>query len=141
MFLPMAHSEVLMSLSKILKDPAYYALGFVIFCIIWVVYQRFFSPLADVPGPFWASITRFWYFNRAAAEDMHRYTKDLHKKYGMVQKICGPDSNIEYNVGPLVRIAPDEVSCSEPAAMKTIYAVNAGYTKVGPRNLPNIAQS
>jgi hypothetical protein len=32
--------------------------------------------------------------------------------------------------GPLVRIAPDEVSCSEPEAMKAIYAANAGYTKV-----------
>ncbi|KAH6683345.1 cytochrome P450 oxidoreductase [Halenospora varia] len=103
---------LLTPLLEVLKTPVYYPLGFGIFCVVWVIYQRFFSPLADVPGPFWASITRFWYFNRAAAEDMHRYTKELHKKYG-----------------PLVRIAPDEVSCSEPAAMKTIYAVNAGYTK------------
>jgi hypothetical protein len=29
-----------------------------------------------------------------------------------------------------VRIAPDEVSCSEPEAMKIIYAVNSGYFKV-----------
>jgi hypothetical protein len=34
------------------------------------------------------------------------------------------------STGPLVRIAPNEVSVSDPAAMKAIYAVNAGYTKV-----------
>lgn len=31
--------------------------------------------------------------------------------------------------GPIVRIAPDEVSISDPAALKLIYAVNAGFTK------------
>ncbi|KAL3417395.1 hypothetical protein PVAG01_11395 [Phlyctema vagabunda] len=78
----------------------------------WIVYQRFLSPLADVPGPFWASVTRFWYFHRISAGDMHRYTKDLHRQYG-----------------PLVRIAPDEVSCSDPEAKDIIYATNKGYTK------------
>jgi F0F1-type ATP synthase epsilon subunit len=34
-----------------------------------------------------------------------------------------------------VRIAPNEVSVSDPAAMKQIYAVNAGYTKVRSPNI------
>lgn len=54
----------------------------VAFCVGWVVYQRLFSPLAKIPGPFWASISRLWYLQRINAEDMHRYTKKLHEKYG-----------------------------------------------------------
>jgi hypothetical protein len=31
--------------------------------------------------------------------------------------------------GPLVRIAPNELSCSDPKAIKTIYGINNGYIK------------
>jgi hypothetical protein len=32
--------------------------------------------------------------------------------------------------GPLVRIAPNEVSVSDPAAVKIIYNIKSGFTKV-----------
>ncbi|KAI5785117.1 cytochrome P450 [Pyronema domesticum] len=113
-----------MLLSALLSNPLFYPIAFVISVTGWVVYQRVFSPYAKIPGPFWASITRFWYLNRIIEEDMHQYTKQLHKKYG-----------------PLVRIAPNEVSVSEPAAMKQIYAINAGYTKTDfyPTQAPNLS--
>jgi hypothetical protein len=65
---------------------------------------------------------------------MHWYTKELHKKYGTAGCLL-LDAYILANslsTGPLVRIAPNEVSVSDPAAMKAIHAVNAGYTKVHP---------
>lgn len=76
----------------VLKEPVSYPIAFAVFSIGWVIYQRWLSPLADVPGPFWASISRAWYFRRAVAEDMHRCTKELHKKYGKLSIL------LEYNV-------------------------------------------
>lgn len=32
----------------------------VIFPISYVIYQRHFSPLGKIPGPFWASVTPLW---------------------------------------------------------------------------------
>lgn len=56
--------------------------AFLSFLIGWVVYQRFLSPYEGIPGPFWASISRFWYLQRIEAGDMHRVTKELHRIYG-----------------------------------------------------------
>ena len=107
---------------------AFYPAVGAVCCVAWILYQRFWSPLAGIPGPFWASVSRLWYLYRISAKDMHRYTKALHKKYGMLHHV-----RLRFLLifqGPLVRIAPDEVSCSEPAAMRTIYAVHGGFTKV-----------
>ncbi|GME65169.1 Pisatin demethylase [Neofusicoccum parvum] len=93
-------------------NPTLYVFSFVVFCVGWIVYQRCFSPLARIPGPFWASISRLWYLQRINAEDMHRYTKWLHEQYG-----------------PIVRIAPNECSVCDAQAWKEIYAVSGGYTK------------
>ncbi|KAA8895566.1 cytochrome P450 [Sphaerosporella brunnea] len=101
-----------MLLAAALANPLFYPAALVVAAAGWVVYQRVFSPYAGIPGPFWASVTRFWYLRRVIAEDIHRCTKSLHQRYG-----------------PIVRIAPDEVSISDPAAMKQIYAVTGGFTK------------
>ncbi|KAA8907976.1 cytochrome P450 [Sphaerosporella brunnea] len=113
-----------MFVATLLSNPLFYPIAIVLSVAGWFYYQRVLSPYAGVPGPFWASLTRFWYLNRINAQDMHRYTKMLHKQYG-----------------PLVRIAPNEVSVSDPAAMKQIYAVNAGYTKTDfyPTQAPNLS--
>ena len=76
---------IVTTLSKaLLCNPLFYPSAIVVAAVTWVVYQRVFSPYAGIPGPFWASITRFWYLNRINAEDMHQYTKMLHKKYSML---------------------------------------------------------
>lgn len=62
--------------------PILCSVSLVAFCFGWIVYQRFLSPLAQIPGPFWASISRLWYLRKINAEDMHRYTKRLHDRYG-----------------------------------------------------------
>jgi hypothetical protein len=72
-----------MLIATALSNPLFDAAALVLAAVGWVVYQRVFSPYAGIPGPFWASITRFWYLRRINAEDFHRYTKELHKKYGM----------------------------------------------------------
>ena len=60
--------------------------------LLYVVYQRFFSPLAGIPGPFWASLSRLWYAYIVWKGNMHQVLPGLHRKYGDV-----------------VRIAPNEV--------------------------------
>lgn len=80
------------------------ALACSIYSLLWVVYTRAFHPLHKIPGPFWASVTRIWYTAASINGDMEHVQRALHKKHG-----------------PLVRIAPDEVICADPEAIKTIY--------------------
>jgi len=62
----------------------------VVALVAYVVYQRFFSPLAKVPGPFWASLTRLWMMKHSWDGDMHRVMIDLHEKDGKLVR-TGPN--------------------------------------------------
>ncbi|KAL6238012.1 cytochrome P450 [Aspergillus navahoensis] len=81
--------------------------GCLTYWIIWIIYTRWFHPLARFPGPFWAFVSR--------AEKTQR---KLHEKYG-----------------PVVRIAPNELVTSDPAAAKTFYTVKSGTGKAGSSNV------
>lgn len=65
--------------------------------------RRYFSPLSDIPGPFWASTSRLWHIVRIIKGRVSQDTLELHEQYG-----------------PFVRIAPDEVSVSHPDAPKQL---------------------
>jgi len=83
-----------------------------VYWILWIAYARTLHPLASVPGPFWASVTRLWYMYRIYVGDMEKVQRDLHKKYGV-----------------LIRIAPNEVSTAEPTAIPKIYRNQRPLTK------------
>ncbi|OJJ56962.1 hypothetical protein ASPSYDRAFT_47235 [Aspergillus sydowii CBS 593.65] len=74
----------------------------------WIIYARWFHPLAKFPGPFWASITRVWTVLHVLPGDAEKAQKKLHERYG-----------------PVVRIAPNELITSDPGAMKTLYGVKS----------------
>lgn len=78
-----------------------------------LVYLRYLSPYRDVPGPFLATISPLWRLRGALNGSLHKDITAAHRKYG-----------------PIFRIAPDEVSISDPEAIKTIYAHGAGFIKV-----------
>ncbi|THX98745.1 cytochrome P450 [Aureobasidium pullulans] len=78
----------------------------------YVVYQRFFHPLASVPGPFWASLSRLWITKHSWDGDMHRTMIALHEKHG-----------------PIVRNGPNEVSIADLSAIKTIYGAGTKFRK------------
>ncbi|EFY94948.2 cytochrome P450 [Metarhizium robertsii] len=61
------------------------------------VLRRYFSAISDVPGPFWASITRLWHIYYIYNGDHNTRVMELHEKHGH-----------------FVRIAPNEVSISHP---------------------------
>ncbi|KAL3487019.1 cytochrome P450 [Aspergillus germanicus] len=78
----------------------------------WIFYARFFHPLAKIPGPFWASISRYWLAYQVSTGKADVIQRGLHGKYG-----------------PVVRIASDEISISDPTAVKIIYGIKSGFTK------------
>lgn len=69
-----------------------------------IMYNTFFHPISNVPGPLLAKYTNFWltkhYFQSTWMEDVVQ----LHKTYG-----------------PVVRIAPNEISFVDDAALKELY--------------------
>lgn len=80
--------------------------------VLWIVYCRLLHPFAGIPGPFSASFSRLWIGSAVAGGGAEHLQRALHKKHG-----------------PLVRIAHDEVSVSDPSAVKTIYNIKSGFTK------------
>ncbi|KAI1858918.1 hypothetical protein JX265_005747 [Neoarthrinium moseri] len=85
-------------------------------CVSFLWYRllrnKFKNGLADLPGPPLASWTRFWMLwdvNKGG----HMYTmRELHRVHG-----------------PIVRIAPNNVSIADSAAIKSIYSPSAKFTK------------
>jgi hypothetical protein len=84
----------------------------ILYWALWVVYARTLHPLASIPGPFLASITRGWYMYRIYVGDMHEVQRRLHEQYG-----------------PIIRIGPNEVSTSELSAIPKIYRNQAPLSK------------
>ncbi|BCS20834.1 cytochrome P450 [Aspergillus puulaauensis] len=79
-----------------------------VFCLltyatVWIIYTRWFHPLARFPGPFWASVSRVWTVLHFLPGDAEKTQRKLHEKYG-----------------PVVRIAPNELVTSDPQAVKTL---------------------
>lgn len=48
----------------------------------WIIYTRFAHPLHDIPGPIWASITRFWLVYKVSTGKAEYDQRDLHEKLG-----------------------------------------------------------
>jgi hypothetical protein len=62
-------------------------------CVFYQLIGILLDPLRDIPGPFFARFTRWWYFNEIWKGSFERTEIELHKRYG-----------------PIVRIAPREYS-------------------------------
>jgi hypothetical protein len=84
-------------------------------CLAYIVYQRFFAPLANVKGPFLASLTPLWKLHAFNKGNFHETILEVHQKHGSI-----------------VRIAPSEVIISDKAAVREIYSTVQGkdYLKV-----------
>jgi hypothetical protein len=76
-------------------------------------YLRYLHPYRDIPGPLLATISPLWRLQRALDGTLHHDITTAHRKYGKI-----------------FRISPDEVSISDPEAIKVIYSHGAGFTKV-----------
>lgn len=85
---------------------------------LWLVKNRYHNGLHKYPGPFLASLTDWWRFFDVYGRRPETTHRLLHKKYGDV-----------------VRLGPNTLSFSDPRALKPIYGLNKGFTKV-PRSHP-----
>ncbi|KAJ6015172.1 hypothetical protein N7540_009763 [Penicillium herquei] len=87
--------------------------------ILWVGIQvalklghAIFSPLKNIPGPFWTRLTSLWYFNQLYNGKFEHENIRLHQTYG-----------------PIVRIAPNQYSISDVSAIKTVYGSGSKFPK------------
>ena len=83
----------------------------------YVFYQRFISPLAKVPGPLGASLSRLWLVKHTREGRLHRELLELHAQHG-----------------PLVRIAPNELSVADLDAVRKIYGMPYSMASAGQEN-------
>ena len=81
--------------------------------LIYLAKKRFHHGLQKYPGPFLASLTDWWRFFDVLGRRPDITHIKLHQKYG-----------------DIVRLGPNALSFASPAALKTIYGPNKGFTKV-----------
>lgn len=86
---------------------------FLIF-VAYLVSNRFNHGLQKYPGPFLASLTDWWRFVDVWGRRPDITPIKLHRQHGDV-----------------VRLGPNALSFADPKALKTIYGLNKGFTKVG----------
>ena len=77
------------------------------------MYNVYFHPLAKFPGPRLAGLSRLWYCWYCLRGDLVYVLDDAHKKYGDV-----------------VRIAPNELSYTDPEVWNEIYGHRSGKNEV-----------
>ncbi|PNP82141.1 hypothetical protein FNYG_04330 [Fusarium nygamai] len=71
--------------------------------LVNVIYNIFFHPLAKLPGPFLAKLTKFWLFSEELGGDAANTLARLHKKHGQ-----------------LIRVSPNEVAINNRDVFTTI---------------------
>lgn len=74
-----------------------------------ILYDLFFHPLHNIPGPVWGKFTRFPFWISGLMGNQHRFMHGLHQKYGSV-----------------VRFSPDELSYTDAQAWKDIHGYQKG---------------
>ncbi|OTB01706.1 hypothetical protein M426DRAFT_63551 [Hypoxylon sp. CI-4A] len=83
-----------------------------LFIVVRIIYVRYASPLREYPGPFLASFSRLWKVISTASEHTHLDHIALHRKYG-----------------PVVRVAPNELSFASPTVARNILSAGKRFYK------------
>lgn len=78
--------------------------------VVHVTYNLYFHPLRDYPGPKLAAATRLPWYRALLGGQISYWTKQLHDQYG-----------------PVVRLAPNEISYTTAEAWKDIYSHRPGH--------------
>jgi len=81
--------------------------------ITWLVRNKFRHGLNKYPGPLAAGFTDWWRFYDVYKRKPERTHIELHRIHG-----------------DIVRLGPNVLSFANPEAIKTIYGLNKGFTKV-----------
>lgn len=98
-------SNTMLLIENILRYPVLALLVLVIAALsYYIIYQRFFHPLAAYPGPFLASLTDLWQVHQFLTLKQPYHLTELHARYGQV-----------------VRYGPDKLSVTDEAAVPIVY--------------------
>jgi hypothetical protein len=84
--------------------------------VLWLcslLLTTFRGDLRHIPGPFFAKFSPLWRLRLVWNGEAHRKFPKIHEKYG-----------------PIVRIAPNVLAISDPAAIATIYGISSKFLKV-----------
>ncbi|KAF4878426.1 Cytochrome P450 monooxygenase lolP1 [Colletotrichum siamense] len=87
-------------------------IGLPIFVAFLVWEFRSWYRLRKIPGPFLASVSVLWQLKKAVGGTYHEHLNDVARKYG-----------------PLARIGPNELLCTDPDSLRKMSAVRSPYTK------------
>ena len=93
----------------------HWATAVAIAIVAWLVRNRFNHGLQKYPGPVLASLTNWWRFWDVLGRRPDITHVKLHRQHG-----------------DIVRLGPNVLSFADPKALKTIYGLNKGFTKVIP---------
>ncbi|KAL9117373.1 MAG: hypothetical protein Q9187_006094, partial [Circinaria calcarea] len=109
-FIDAQTSSKVIILSKVMDFEWTYAICLVLPLLVFAgivkaVYNLFWHPLAHFPGPRLFAVSRFPYAYCHVSGKLAVTFHELHQKYGSI-----------------IRVAPNELSFTEPEALKTIYA-------------------
>lgn len=77
-----------------------------------VIHRLYFHPLASVPGPWLARITKWWLVMQVRKGRCNIFMPELHRQYGRI-----------------VRIAPDQVLVCSEDAIRTAYGAGTDFVK------------
>lgn len=96
--------EVVDWVSRLLRLAGAFTTLIVVYTLATTIYNLFFHPLRNIPGPPLAKVSRLWArvgnFYGCKSERVHA----AHQKYG-----------------PVVRVGPNEISFADPTAVRDIY--------------------
>ncbi|EKM60141.1 uncharacterized protein PHACADRAFT_206323 [Phanerochaete carnosa HHB-10118-sp] len=88
--------------------PALMALSlFATYVLSLAFYRLFLSPLASIPGPWYAAVSGFWITTHVVRMRQCRTVQDLFDTYG-----------------PIVRIGPNKIAFCDAGTMRSVYCVH-----------------
>ena len=92
---------------------AYWPAVLVLGTVAYLLNNKFYKGLNKYPGPALAGYTNWWRFYDVSGRKTEHTHIALHKKHG-----------------DIVRLGPEVLSFADPRAIKIIYGLNKGMTKV-----------
>lgn len=96
------------SLSDFVFDHAFAIVGafVVLYFVLCAIYQLCFSPLCDIPGPWYAAVSDLWLTTHVLRLQQCRTIHALFEVYG-----------------PVVRVGPNKVAFNDLSTTKNVYSV------------------
>jgi hypothetical protein len=53
-----------------------------LYWVVYSIYSVFFHHYSDIPGPFWAKVSRLWLAKQVLSGTVDQTQRKLHEKYG-----------------------------------------------------------